>query len=161
LAVDLFRVSLYSNPPDLKEHHVSDKFLPRSVVMVSFRGLLSAVALSSTTLSQPQSVLQSPIVDACSYESLIASHTFENTAILEVIRVPAHREFPVSGTCQQVASSVVDICRIYGIIWTSPSSSVRFEVWLPNVDHWHGRFLTTGNGGMNGCECDLILSGEL
>jgi len=43
----------------------------------------------------------------------------------------------------------VDLCRIALNISTSSRSSVIFEGWLP--EHWTGRFLSTGNGGIDGC----------
>ncbi|TAQ89205.1 Feruloyl esterase/Carboxylesterase [Chlorociboria aeruginascens] len=43
----------------------------------------------------------------------------------------------------------VDICRIALEIKTSDRSSVIFENWLPS--EWTGRFLTTGNSGIDGC----------
>lgn len=43
----------------------------------------------------------------------------------------------------------VDICRIALYISTSSTSSFTMEAWLPS--NWSGRFLGTGNGGLNGC----------
>ncbi|CAG9989270.1 unnamed protein product [Clonostachys byssicola] len=42
-----------------------------------------------------------------------------------------------------------DICRLSFSIATSTISSVSLEAWLPL--NWTGRFLATGNGGLNGC----------
>ncbi|KAG5764960.1 hypothetical protein H9Q72_006959 [Fusarium xylarioides] len=42
-----------------------------------------------------------------------------------------------------------DVCRITLRVDTSPTSSTNIEVWLPA--DWNGRFLSTGNGGLNGC----------
>jgi feruloyl esterase len=44
----------------------------------------------------------------------------------------------------------VDICRAALSIPTSNRSSITFEMWLPR--NWTGRFLGTGNGGIDGCE---------
>jgi hypothetical protein len=42
-----------------------------------------------------------------------------------------------------------DLCRIALSIPTSNRSSITFEAWLPR--NWTGRFLGTGNGGIDGC----------
>lgn len=47
---------------------------------------------------------------------------------------------------QAVAAS---ICRLALSIKTSSSSNITFEAWLP--EEWSGRFLATGNGGIDGC----------
>ncbi|PIA91593.1 putative feruloyl esterase B-2 [Cercospora beticola] len=41
------------------------------------------------------------------------------------------------------------VCRIALSIPTSHRSSITFELWLP--EKWEGRFLATGNGGVDGC----------
>ena len=53
-------------------------------------------------------------------------------------------------SCAQ-SSMVVpkDICRVAISISTSSKSSVNLETWLPS--NWTGRFLSGGNGGLNGC----------
>ena len=50
-------------------------------------------------------------------------------------------------TSQVVARS---LCRVALSIPTSKRSSVTFELWLP--ERWSGRFLATGNGGIDGCK---------
>lgn len=42
-----------------------------------------------------------------------------------------------------------DFCRIALNIATSKSSGITLEAWLPS--NWSGRFLSVGNGGLNGC----------
>ncbi|PPJ57299.1 hypothetical protein CBER1_09021 [Cercospora berteroae] len=48
-------------------------------------------------------------------------------------------------------SQVVEeaVCRVALSIPTSKRSSISFELWLP--EKWQGRFLATGNGGVDGC----------
>lgn len=48
----------------------------------------------------------------------------------------------------------VDLCRVAVQITTSESSGVVAEIWLP--ESWNGRLLTTGNGGLGGCESALF-----
>ncbi|PYI04429.1 tannase and feruloyl esterase [Aspergillus sclerotiicarbonarius CBS 121057] len=43
----------------------------------------------------------------------------------------------------------VDICRLALSVGTSNQSGITMEVWLPS--NWTGRFLGTGNGGIDGC----------
>ncbi|KAF2846945.1 tannase and feruloyl esterase [Plenodomus tracheiphilus IPT5] len=53
-------------------------------------------------------------------------------------------------TCAQAFVPVTaDICRIALSVSTSDRSSFNMEAWLPS--NWTGRFLSGGNGGLNGC----------
>jgi feruloyl esterase len=40
-------------------------------------------------------------------------------------------------------------CRVRGTIRPSPTSNIRFEIWLPAAD-WNGRYLQVGNEGLAG-----------
>jgi feruloyl esterase len=58
-------------------------------------------------------------------------------------------------TCNRKAQIIsTNICRIALSIQTSEQSNIIFEAWLP--ENWSGRFLATGNGGIDGCKylCD-------
>jgi feruloyl esterase len=57
------------------------------------------------------------------------------------------------GRTNQVVS--VDLCRMTLEIKTSRISKISFEAWFP--EDWSGRFLATGNGGIDGCKCQVIL----
>lgn len=67
--------------------------------------------------------------------------------------VPANTtlEFPGNDpSCNRPSQvSSVDVCRIALNISTSARSGIIFESWLPA--NWTGRFLATGNGGIDGC----------
>ncbi|KAH7086281.1 Tannase/feruloyl esterase [Paraphoma chrysanthemicola] len=53
-------------------------------------------------------------------------------------------------SCTQTFIPVTaDICRIALSVSTSNSSGFSMEAWLPS--NWTGRFLSGGNGGLNGC----------
>ena len=55
-------------------------------------------------------------------------------------------------TCGRPSQQVfADLCRIGLEIPTSNRSSISFELWLPE-DWSSGRYLATGNGGIDGCE---------
>jgi feruloyl esterase len=54
-------------------------------------------------------------------------------------------------TCNRAKQAVsTNTCRIVLSIKTSEQSSIIFEAWLPET--WTGRFLASGNGGIDGCE---------
>lgn len=55
---------------------------------------------------------------------------------------------PSCGLASQVVD--VDLCRVSLEIATSNRSAVLVEVWMPA--DWNGRLVTTGNGGLGGCE---------
>jgi feruloyl esterase len=88
-------------------------------------------------------------------ESYIKNST---RTILEYIPAGTNLMFPWSDTTCGRPSQVVgaDLCRIALSIPTSNRSSVTFELWLPR--NWTGRFLGTGNGGIDGCGCSSIFS---
>jgi feruloyl esterase len=50
------------------------------------------------------------------------------------------------------ATSLDDLppfCRVVGVIAPTPTSAIRFEVWMPLAD-WNGKFAGVGNGGWAG-----------
>jgi hypothetical protein len=84
---------------------------------------------------------------------------FEPLKYVPSAAVNAH-EFVTAGTTLQFPGTdsscsifnqtvSVDICRIALNISTSDRSGIIFESWLPR--NWTGRFLVTGNGGIDGC----------
>ena len=76
-----------------------------------------------------------------------------NASISDTFRVTAGSTFNTSAdpTCfQPTYNNTVAICRVIGTATTSSTSSVSFEMWLP--DTWYGRVLTGGNGGLGGCK---------
>ncbi|KAF2742817.1 tannase and feruloyl esterase [Sporormia fimetaria CBS 119925] len=81
-------------------------------------------------------------------ESLVKGATRN---VLEFVPAGTILSFPDNDpTCNRGSQLVSrDLCRIALNIETSGSSSITFEAWLP--DDWSGRFLATGNGGIDGC----------
>lgn len=54
-------------------------------------------------------------------------------------------------SCEAPSQSVsVNLCRIAMAVSTSKSSEITLEAWFPQ--EYKGRFLSTGNGGLSGCE---------
>ena len=71
--------------------------------------------------------------------------------VLEYVPAATNLSFPYNdATCARPNQLVAaDLCRVALSIPTSNRSSITFELWLPAV--WSGRFLATGNGGIDGC----------
>jgi feruloyl esterase len=73
----------------------------------------------------------------------------------EYVRADPNVTVPLPGmdkSCsreQQLFTS--NACRIALTIPTSNRSSFIFELFLPDEDAWTGRFMATGNGGIDGC----------
>jgi feruloyl esterase len=72
--------------------------------------------------------------------------------ILQHVTAGTNLTFPDNdATCNRGAQAIsTNTCRIALSIPTSNQSSINFEAWLP--ERWSGRFLATGNGGIDGCE---------
>jgi len=83
----------------------------------------------------------------------LTSLTLPDVTITDAYQLDAGTTFSTSvdPTCfQPTYSNSVAICRVLGEVTTSPTSSVKFEMWLP--DTWYRRVLTVGNGGLAGCK---------
>lgn len=53
-------------------------------------------------------------------------------------------------TCATAPYTIqTDMCRVALYVATSDRSGFNMEAWLPS--NWTGRFLSVGNGGLNGC----------
>lgn len=81
--------------------------------------------------------------------------TYIHNSTLQILEyVPAGTNLTFSynvDSCNRGSQVVsVDICRIALTIPTSNRSSITYEQWLPR--NWTGRFLATGNGGIDGCK---------
>lgn len=87
----------------------------------------------------------------------LRSLTLPDTSISDAFRVAPGSTFNASAdpTCfQPTYNNTVAICRVIGTVATSATSSVSFEMWLP--DTWYGRVLTGGNGGLGGCKRSFV-----
>ena len=103
--------------------------------------------------------LPSPALDAnVSFQDRCLSFTPEayisnsTRYVLEYAKAGTNLTFPDNDrSCNRFSQLVdVDLCRVGLSISTSRRSSIYFELWLPA--EWTGRFLATGNGGIDGCE---------
>ena len=72
--------------------------------------------------------------------------------VLQYVPAGTNLTFPDNdASCARASQKVyVDLCRITLEITTSKTSNISFEAWFP--ENWSGRFLATGNGGIDGCE---------
>lgn len=80
-----------------------------------------------------------------------------NVSITDAVPLIPGTTFDASAdpTCvQPTYNNTVAICRVRGEVNTSSTSSITFEMWLP--DTWYGRVLTVGNGALGGCKQFLL-----
>jgi feruloyl esterase len=110
------------------------------------------------TLVSALSVLQWTIAATSFHESCLA---FNATSLLanSTLRlheyVPANTTIPLNGmspTCSRSSQLFsVEACRVALTVPTTNRSSVIVELFLPHNNDWTGRYLATGNGGIDGC----------
>lgn len=94
------------------------------------------------------------LVARCS--NLASTLVLPNTTVLFTELVPGNTTlfFPDNDpSCNRPSQAVpVDLCRVVTSVSTATAAStgsISLEAWLPL--NWNGRFLGTGNGGLNGC----------
>lgn len=75
----------------------------------------------------------------------VAEHAFVSAG--STIALPDND--PTCALTSQIVA--VDLCRVALHVNTTDRSSLVAEIWLPAS--WNGRLVTTGNGGLGGCEC--------
>lgn len=89
---------------------------------------------------------------ACS--SFASEISIDNVTDLFTEYIPAGGTMSYNGVptvCQTgVQTASVDVCRVYLNVSTTDRSGIRFEAWFPR--EYNGRFLSTGNNGLSGCE---------
>lgn len=116
-----------------------------------FRLMLTALLLTPTLTTGSHIEYHSDFRAACSgfSPSQYVQHATVN--VLEFVAAGTTLLFPDNDpSCDRPNQTVsVDICRIALNISTSNRSGIIFESWLPA--NWTGRFLATGNGGIDGC----------
>lgn len=81
--------------------------------------------------------------------------------VLEYIPAGTNLSLPDNDpTCARPnQTTAVDLCRVALLVPTTNRSSISFELWLP--DNWTGRFLATGNGGIDGCKYGMVEIGSM
>jgi feruloyl esterase len=101
---------------------------------------LGAIALILALVAQPVPA-QASARDCSSISSMVVDRTTFTVAA----RV-ASGEFAASSA--QKIVGLPAFCRVVARLTPTPSSDIEVEIWLP--DHWNGKLLGTGNGGMGG-----------
>ena len=78
----------------------------------------------------------------------------ESLAALTIPNVTVHAASVVAGPLTppgaQTALTLPAFCRVEATARPSSDSEVRFEVWIPPVEAWNGKFQGVGNGGYQG-----------
>jgi len=140
-------------------------FIINSPVKMRLQQLLHAVLLFASSALAAPSCKANAKADAAKAQAHFSKKCadFASTLVVEngIIDgsyfVPAGTNFsaPVyDPSCSAALTPVVvpiarDLCRLVLNVTTSQRSAIRMEAWLPA--NWTGRFLSTGNGGLNGC----------
>ena len=115
-----------------------------------FCALVSALAIARSTYAQGDfSANCSSFVDAITLENVTVQST-------EFVAAGTNVSVYVPESCLSASYQVVstDLCRATMNVSTSDRSGIRLEAWFPK--NYTGRFLSTGNGGIGGCQfCNL------
>lgn len=113
------------------------------------------ISLTSLSLA----LFLTPVTGISAFEDKCLAFEPENfvpgatRTVLEYVSAGTTLLFPDNAaSCNRGAQAVTaNVCRIALSIETSSQSNITFEAWLP--ENWSGRFLATGNGGIDGCMC--------
>lgn len=102
-------------------------------------------------------LLSAPVVASSAFEEKCLAFRPEDIVpgstrnVLEYVAANTTLSFPDNAaSCNRGKQAVAaSLCRIALSIQTTRESNITFEAWLPET--WSGRFLATGNGGIDGC----------
>ena len=116
--------------------------MSRTLTLVTFLALCLPLAVDALSTFQDKCLAFTP-----------ETHIYNSTrTVLAYIPAGTNLTLPDNDpTCGRPSQVVaVNICRVGLSIPTSNRSSISLELWLP--ENWSDRFLTTGNGGVDGCK---------
>src|SRR5438874_13232157 len=108
------------------------------------RRFVAAFALALTPLFAEVSTPAASTGTACAN---LAALTIPNVTIKSATAAPAG---PFTPPGAQTALTLPAFCRIEATARPTSDSDIRFEVWIPPVDAWNGKFEGVGNGGYQG-----------
>src|SRR6266496_929880 len=108
------------------------------------RRLVAAVALAVTPLLTEVMTPAASTGTAC---ASLAALTIPNVTIKSATAVTAG---PFTPPGAQTAMTLPAFCRVEGTARPTTDSDIKFEVWIPPVDAWNGKFEGVGNGGYQG-----------
>lgn len=101
----------------------------------------------------PSNILVKEAEFPTSCQAFLPDTKTENTFLEFTEYIPAGTNLSLpfnDASCARPSQFIsVELCRIALLVETSNRSVVSTEVWLPR--NWTGRFLGTGNGGIDGC----------
>lgn len=123
---------------------------------MAFLGVILPVLLCLGQQASAGSLLtqQTSFEDQCAKFAIDDNRRVSNATVTNHAFVAAGTNLSLPGADPScgLASQVVDVdlCRVSLEIATSNRSAVLVEVWMPA--DWNGRLVTTGNGGLGGCE---------
>jgi feruloyl esterase len=68
----------------------------------------------------------------------------------EPVASGAFRPADQSGAPPAIFHELSAFCRVVGVIRPTKDSEIGFELWLPDLNRWNGRYFQVGNGGFAG-----------
>src|SRR5690349_9454553 len=116
------------------------KTLRKTIVPVVALGLFTAVIAGSFT---PTGAVSGPPMPCENLSGLKLKDTTIDIAASVL---------PNAFTPQRANSTAVPVafCRVAGTIKPTSDSDIKFELWLPQLSAWTGRYESVGNGGFAG-----------
>ena len=108
------------------------------------RRLAAAFAVALTPLAATVAIPAASTGTTC---ASLAALTIPNVTIKSAEAITAG---PFTPPGAQAAMTVPAFCRVEGTARPTTDSDIRFEVWIPPVDAWNGKFQGVGNGGYQG-----------
>jgi feruloyl esterase len=122
-----------------------------AVTMKTFHLLVSSLLSVHTALAFSTHFKHHNFTSTCA--SVLSQLNIENATVYfsQFVASGTNLSLPENNvTCGQPSHLVpVDMCRVALYVATSERSGVNMETWLPA--NWTGRYLSSGNGGINGC----------
>jgi len=96
-----------------------------------------------------------PLMGQAARPAAVAGTPCENLAVLTIPDVTVHAAAMVAAGSftppgAQAALTLPAFCRVEATARPTGDSEIRFEVWIPPVDAWNGKFQGVGNGGYQG-----------
>ena len=102
-----------------------------------------AASLVAAAVALPHAASADPCAEAARV-ALGAAATIESA-----VSVSAGTFTPPSARGGPALDNLPSFCRVQGLLKPTPTSAIRFEVWLPESG-WNGRLQVVGNGGLAG-----------
>src|SRR5215470_12586410 len=108
------------------------------------RRLVAAFAVALTPLATAVVIPAASTGTTC---ASLAALTIPNVTIKSAELITAG---PFTPPGAQAPMTLPAFCRVEGTARPTSDSDIKFEVWIPPVDAWNGKFQGVGNGGYQG-----------